>query len=202
MARFARRAEQVEQSFLATFWNADLGCLYDVATPAGVEGAVRPNQLLAVSLPFPLLDSESAESVLRVVSEKLLTPYGLRSLDPAHPAFQGSYDGDEAQRARAAHQGTAWTWLLGPYLSALVKCRGEAGRTEAYRILDAVQRHLLDDCLGQVSEMSWGNPPHWPRGCPASAAAVGELLRAYYEDVLGRNPGARNPFVLPPLRNK
>jgi predicted glycogen debranching enzyme len=202
MARFARRAEQVELSFLSTFWNPEQGCLHDVATPTGVETAVRPNQILAVSLPFPLLDSESAESVVRVVGAKLLTPLGLRSLDPEHPAYQGAVDGDEAQRARAQHQGTSWTWLLGPYISALVKCRGESGRAEAARLLDPVQRHLLDDCLGQVSEMSWGQQPHWPRGCPASAAAVGELLRAYYEDILGRNPGVKSPFMLPPLRRR
>ncbi len=202
MARFARRAEQVEASFYESFWNPDLGCLHDLVTSAGPDAGIRANQILAVSLPFPLLDSESAESVVHVVGEKLLTPIGLRTLEVAHPMFRPTYDGDENERARAAHQGTAWTWLLGAYVTALVKCRGESGRAEAARILDPVQRHLLDDCLGQVSEKSWGSAPHWPRGCPASAAGVGEVLRAYYEDVLGRNPGVRSPIVPPPLRRR
>ena len=200
MARFARRAEQVEASFHDAFWNPELGCLQDVRTAVGSDASIRPNQILAVSLPFPLLDSDAAASVVRVVGEKLLTPLGLRTLDPAHPMFRPSYDGNEAERARAAHQGTAWVWLLGAYVAALVKVRGESGRAEAARLLDPVQRHLLDDCLGQVSEKSWGNPPHWPRGCPAAAAAVGELLRAYYEDVLARNPGVRSPILPQPLR--
>lgn len=200
MARFARRAEQVEASFHESFWNPQLGCLQDVVTATGADASIRPNQILAVSLPFPLLNSDDSSSVVRVVGEKLLTPLGLRTLDPAHPMFRASYDGNEAERARAAHQGTAWVWLLGAYIAAMVKCRGESGRAEAARLLDPVQRHLLDDCLGQVSEKSWGNPPHWPRGCPAAAAAVGELLRAYYEDVLARNPGVRAPILPPPLR--
>ena len=202
MARFARRAEQVEASFYASFWNPDLGCLHDLVTAAGPDSAIRANQIMAVSLPFPLLDSESAESVVDVVGRKLLTPLGLRTLDASHPMFRPTYDGDENERARAAHQGTAWTWLLGAYITALVKCRGEAGRAEAARILDPIQRHLTDDCLGQVSEKSWGSAPHWPRGCPAAAAGVGEVLRCYYEDVLGRNPGVRSPIVPPPLRKR
>jgi len=198
MARFARMAERIEDSFLSTFWNGSAGCLYDVVDYGGRDGAIRPNQIFAVSLPFPLLDSESAQSVVRVVGEKLLTPSGLRTLDPDHHDYRGVYDGDPRQRNAALHQGTAWSWLLGPYVSALVKANGAAGRTEATKLLQRFEVHALEDGLGQVSELFWGNHPHWPRGCPASTLAVAEVLRAYVEDVIGRIPG-RQPGVNEPV---
>jgi predicted glycogen debranching enzyme len=198
MARFARMAEKIEDSFFATFWNAGAGCLHDVVDYAGPDAAIRPNQILAVSLPFPLLDSESAQSVVRVVGAKLLTPNGLRTLDPEHPNYRGVYDGDAKQRNAALHQGTAWSWLLGPYVSALVKANGAAGRAEATKLLQHFEVHALEDGLGQVSELFWGNAPHWPRGCPASTVAVAEILRASVEDVLGRVPG-RQPAVHEPV---
>ncbi|MFQ5599737.1 MAG: amylo-alpha-1,6-glucosidase [Candidatus Krumholzibacteriia bacterium] len=202
MARFARRAEEVEENFLPKFWNEKAGCLYDTVDGPGVDDAIRPNQILAVSLPFPLLDSESAESVVKVVGKRLLTPLGLRSLDPEHPEYRGAYEGDEEQRLEAYHQGTSWTWLLGPYISAWVKSRGGSTRGGGTRLLKAVEKHMLEDGLGQVSEITWGDPPHWPRGCIAHAAAVGEILRAYHEDLLGRNPGTRPGIAQPALRKR
>jgi predicted glycogen debranching enzyme len=202
MARFARMAEKVEESFLSTFWNEDEGCLYDCVDWEGPDASVRPNQILAVSLPFPLLDSESAQSVVRVVGERLLTPMGLRTLDAQNPNYKCIYDGDVKQRQTAYHQGTAWGWLMGPYISALVKANGAAGRTEAAQLLKPFEQHLTEDGLGQVSELFWGNAPHWPRGCIAHACAVGEILRAYYEDVLGRNPGRQLTTQEPTLRNR
>ena len=200
MARFGKMAEKVEENFLATFWNGAFGCLQDVVEPSGPDGSIRPNQIFAVSLPFPLLDSESAQSVVRVVGEKLFVPHGLRTLDPQHPDFKPVYDGDAATRGAALHQGTAWAWLLGPYLTAMVKAQGAAGRLEAAKLLKPLEQHLTEDGLGQVSQLFWGGPPHWARGCPAHAAAVGELLRAYVEDVLGKNPGRAPSVQEPPLR--
>jgi glycogen debranching enzyme len=189
VARFAERAHQVESRFRSVFWNDAKGCLNDVVHREGVDDSVRPNQLLAITLPFPLLDSESADSVVRVVGERLLTPRGLRTLDPEHPAYRGAYEGSDSDREYAAHQGTAYTWLLGTYLTALTKVRGGSGRAEAARLLEPLERHALLDGLGQLSELFWGDAPHWPRGNIAHAAAVGEVLRAYHEDVLGRAPG-------------
>ena len=197
MARFGGMAERIEDAFVATFWNAARGCLYDLVDYSGPEAAIRPNQVLAVSLPFPLLDSESAQSMVRVVGQHLLTPMGLRSLDPEHPDYKGVYDGDARQRHAATHQGTAWAWWMGQFVSALVKAIPGEGRVEAAKLLKPFEQHLQEDGLGQISEMFWGNAPHWPRGCPAQAAAVAEILRAYHEDVLGKNPG-RHPGVHEP----
>lgn len=190
VARFSQRADRVESRFRSLYWNEAKGCLNDVVHREGVDDSIRPNQLLAVTLPFPLLDSESAESVVRVVGERLLTPRGLRTLDPEHAAYRGAYEGSDSEREYAAHQGTAYTWLFGAYLTALTKVRGGAGRAEAARLLEPLERHVVLDGLGQLSELFWGDAPHWPRGNIAHAAAVGEVLRAYHEDVLGRAPGA------------
>ena len=146
--------------------------------------AIRPNKIFAVILPFPLLDSESAQSVVQVVGAKLLKPSGLRTLDTDHHDYRGVYDGDPQQRNAALPQGPGWSWLLGPYVSALVKANGAAGRTEATKLLQHFEVHALEDGLGQVSELFWGNNPHWPRGCPASTLAVAEVLRAYVEPSL------------------
>ena len=167
------------------------GTLFDVVNGMQQDSAVRPNQILALSLPFPLLDSESAESMVKLVGDRLLVPMGLRTLEPGHVDYQGEYDGSRADRARARHQGSAWTWLLGSYVTALVKAQGVEARVEAGRLLQAAEKHLSQDGLGQISEISWGDAPHWPRGAPAHATGVAELLRAYYEDILGQNPALR-----------
>jgi glycogen debranching enzyme len=200
MARFGRMADKLEENFLGVFWNQAAGCLHDVVDHGGGDGRVRPNQLFAISLPFPLLDSESAQSVVRVVTEKLLTPMGVRTLSPDDPDFRGVYDGDPKQRDGALHQGTAFAWLIGPYISALVKANGPAARADAAKLLKPFEQHLAEDGLGHVSEIFWGNAPHWPRGLPAHALAVAELMRAYVEDVLGQTPGQKPNVADSPLR--
>ncbi|HTA16562.1 MAG TPA: amylo-alpha-1,6-glucosidase, partial [bacterium] len=100
------------------------------------------------------------------------------------PRYCPRYEGGVAQRDGAYHQGTVWAWLLGPYLEAVVRIRGEKGKAEARRILTAFEPHLDEACLGTVSEIFDGEAPHSPRGCPAQAWSVAELLRVYL-DVLG-----------------
>jgi glycogen debranching enzyme len=200
MARFGRMADKLEENFLPVYWNERARCLYDCVDVGGVDDAIRPNQLFAVSLPFPLLDSESAQSVVRVVTDKLLTPMGVRTLDPEHAEFKGVYDGDPKQRDAALHQGTVWAWLLGPYISALVKANGAAARVDAAKLVKPFEQHLTEDGLGQISEIFWGQAPHWPRGCPAHMTAVAEILRVYCEDVLGRVPGQKASIGEPALR--
>lgn len=202
MARFGRMADKLEENFVSVFWNQAAACLHDVVDYDGGDGRIRPNQLLAVSLPFPLLDSESAQSVVRVVTEKLLTPMGLRTLSQDDPDFHGVYDGDAKQRDVALHQGTVWAWWLGPYISALVKANGPAARVEAAKLIKPFEQHLMEDGLGHISEIFWGNAPHWPRGMPAHALAVAELLRAYVEDILGQTPGQKPNVQDSPLRRR
>ena len=179
----AARADAVRESFERYFWNEPAGCCYDVLAPP--DPSIRPNQLLALSLPFPLFEGERAERILRVCKAKLLTPVGLRTLSPEDPAYRGQLTGDQRARDGAYHQGTVWPWLLGPYITALVRVRGDEGRDEARRIVEAFVPHLGEAGVGTISEVFDGDAPHAPRGCIAQAWSVAELLRVWLEDVNG-----------------
>lgn len=179
-------ATAVERSFVGRFYYGDGGYLYDVIGPDGVpDTALRPNQLLALALPYPLLDGAPARSVLEAVTRELLTPVGLRSLSPRDPLYRGRYAGGPSDRDAAYHQGTVWPWWLGPYVVALVRVTGDRGR--ARRLLAPFRGHLLEAGLGTVSEIFDGDPPHRPRGCIAQAWSVGVLLEAW--EFLGGDRG-------------
>jgi len=183
---YAALAAQVQCSFTARFWYAEGEYLYDVID--GPEGEVdaagrrhdaslRPNQIFAVSLPHPLLDGERARAVVRACARALWTPVGLRSLDPADPRYRGRYAGGVAERDGAYHQGTVWSWLLGPFVLAHLGAFGDPEAAGLY--LDGLDGHLLEGCLGQISEIMDGDAPHAPRGCVAQAWSVAETLRAW-----------------------
>ncbi|MFA6111423.1 MAG: amylo-alpha-1,6-glucosidase, partial [Candidatus Latescibacterota bacterium] len=188
-AHFQKDATRVVEAFGRTFWNPDQDCLYDVVNAQYADGSIRPNQILAVSLPHPLLQGDQARQVFDTVDRHLFTPYGLRSLSPSDQAYRGRYEGGQWDRDGAYHQGTVWAWLMGPFISALVRVYGEAGRKRARRIVAGFESHLHEAGLGTVSEIFDAEPPYAARGCIAQAWSVAELVRAWYEDVLGQGPG-------------
>lgn len=185
--RCAALAERAKRAFNARFWNtrepSGCGCLYDVVDGETSDASLRPNQLLAVSLPHSMLSRARARQVVAVVERELLTPYGPRTLAPSDPRYRGRYEGDPWARDASYHQGAVWPWLMGPFLSAYVKANGgtKKAREQARRWLAAFHDHLRDAGLGQVSEILDGDPPHTPRGCIAQAWSVAELLRAAVE---------------------
>jgi predicted glycogen debranching enzyme len=189
-SRHAALAERVQRRFLEAFWNEADGCLYDVVTDSGPDRSIRPNQILAVSLPYSLLAGEKALRVVEVVEWELLSPYGLRTLSPHDPTYRGRYGDDPRSRDSAYHQGTVWPWLLGPFLTAYVKVHGETeqARQRVDRYLDSMRAHLEQAGLGQISEVFDGDPPHRPGGCIAQAWSVAEVLRTYIEDAKGIQP--------------
>jgi predicted glycogen debranching enzyme len=190
-ARYRELAERVRASFLARFVRPGSDHLVDVLEgPAGDETSLRPNQVFAISLPYPLLDGEAAARVLESTECWLLTSLGLRSLAPSDPAYRGDYGGDRYRRDSAYHQGTVWTWLIGAYLEAHLRVRGDVAAAQA--ILAPFQDHLRDAGLGTVSEILDGDPPHTPRGCIAQAWGVAEVLRAWraVDDAARRSNGA------------
>ena len=189
-AHYAALADRAQSRFREVFWNEQDGCLYDVVSDNGPDRSIRPNQIFAVSLPHPVLDQHLALRVVEVVERELLTPYGLRTLSPRDSNYRGRFGGDPRSRDSAYHQGTVWPWLLGPFLTAYVKVRGESqeARQRADRFLDALRAHLWQAGLGQISEVFQGDPPHQPGGCIAQAWSVAEILRTYVEDALGRRP--------------
>jgi glycogen debranching enzyme len=156
--------------------------LYDVVdADHGDDATFRPNQIFAVGgLPFPLLEGAAARGVVDAVEARLLTPLGLRTLDPADPAYHPRYGGGPRDRDSAYHQGTVWPWLLGPFVEAWVRVRGAtlaAKRQARRRFLEPLARHLEEAGLEHVSEVADGDPPHRPGGCPFQAWSVGEILR-------------------------
>jgi predicted glycogen debranching enzyme len=179
----AHHAERCRESFNRRFWYAEGGYLYDVVDGAvdgepGDDPACRPNQVFAIALDHPVLDRERWEPVLRVVTDRLLTPVGLRSLSPDHPDYKPTYDGDLRSRDAAYHQGTVWGWLIGPYVDAWLKVNpGEPER--ARRFLEGLVPHLSEACLGSISEVFDAEEPYTPRGCVAQAWSVAEVLRCW-----------------------
>jgi predicted glycogen debranching enzyme len=174
------QAERVRSSFLARFRRRDTAALADVVDgPNGDDWTLRPNQIFAISLPFQLLEEAEAAAVLDIVGRTLQTSYGLRSLDPANPAYRGAYGGDQYHRDTAYHQGPVWTWLMGPYAEAHYRTYHDP--VAALALLRPFDDHLRDAGLGSVSEILEGDPPHLPRGCIAQAWSVAEVLRVWRE---------------------
>jgi predicted glycogen debranching enzyme len=180
-SQYASLANWTKRSFNARFWNAEAGCLYDCINGEFRDASIRPNQIFAISLPHPVLDENRRQQVVEVVRRDLLTPYGLRSLSPEDSRYVGRYEGDSYQRDSAYHQGTVWGWLIGPFITAYVKVYGK--QAGAARFLEAFRGHLTEAGIGSISEIFDGDAPHTPRGCIAQAWSVGEVLRAYVEDV-------------------
>ncbi|MCL7488497.1 MAG: glycogen debranching enzyme N-terminal domain-containing protein [Desulfobulbaceae bacterium] len=183
-AAYEHRAALTKKRFNKVFWNQDGQYLYDYIDGNYKESAIRPNQVFAISLPFPLLSVKRSTMVLTVLEEKLLTPCGLRSLSPDHPDYRSRYEGDPLSRDSSYHQGTVWPWLLGPFVTALVRIRGKAGKKQAKTILEKMATHLGDAGVGAISEIFDADPPHTPRGCISQAWSVSELLRVYLEEVI------------------
>ena len=177
-AELTQAADRAQEAFNRRFWNAERGCLFDVVDgPSGDDPALRPNQIFAISLPHPVLQTDRWRSVVETVVERLLTPLGLRTLAPGEPDYQPRYDGDLRARDAAYHQGTVWAWLMGPFIDAWLKVYPDRVET-ARKFLSAFSAHLGEACLGSISEIFDAEAPYSPRGCVAQAWSVAEILRA------------------------
>jgi predicted glycogen debranching enzyme len=173
---YRRMAAQAHSSAQERFWFADGGYCYDVVdAPEGDDPSLRPNQVIALGLVYPLIEGEPARRALDVVTAKLLTPYGLRTLSPDDPRYLSSYRGDQRARDAAYHMGLVWPWLLGPYLDAHQRVDGDG--LAVRRLLEPFTAHLLDAGLGTISEIFEPEPPYRPVGCIAQAWSVSEVLR-------------------------
>ena len=175
----AGHAEKAQASFNRRFWDEQAGHLFDVVDgEAGDDAACRPNQLFAISLDYPILDRSRWEAVVATCRERLLTPVGLRSLAPGHPDYKPTYHGDLRTRDAAYHQGTVWSWLIGPFVDAWLKLHPD-DRAGAREMLGGLVAHLDQAGMGTISEVFDAEPPFTPRGCMAQAWGVAELLRCW-----------------------
>ncbi len=172
-------AERARSSFNERFWNAHRQCLFDVVDgERGDDAALRPNQIFAVSLSHPVLVAERWAPVLAIVRESLLTPLGLRSLAPGEPDYRAQYFGDLRSRDAAYHQGTVWAFLIGHFVDAWLKVRPD-DRAGAHALLTGFDAHMLEGCIGSISEVFDAQAPFTQRGCIAQAWSVAEVLRAW-----------------------
>jgi len=178
---FESAADTATASFTRKFWHARSGYYLDTVDPD--DASLRPNQVLAMALPFSPCQPDHAREALDRVGQELLTPRGLRTLSPSDPRYQGRFEGDMAQRDAAYHQGTVWPWLLGSYATALVKFTGDTAA--ARNALRPVKEMLKEYGLGGVAEVYDAEMPQRPGGCPWQVWSAAEILRAWVEDIGG-----------------
>ncbi|MCQ1535408.1 glycogen debranching protein [Methanosarcina sp. KYL-1] len=195
VAPYETLAAGAASNFEELFWNPDKNCLFDlVSLDKGGnqvrDPAVRPNQILAVALPYTMLSSEKEKAIVDRVEQDLLTPFGLRTLSRDHPSYIGRYQGDPRSRDLAYHNGTVWPWLVGAYVKAYRKVHNYSKESlENMRaLIKGFDMNLESGGIGTISEVFDGDYPYTPGGCIAQAWSVAEVLRAYVEDVLGIKP--------------
>lgn len=185
-SHYAALAAHAKDSFTKEFWNEKDGCLYDVVEGLEGDATLRPNQIYAVSLPHRMLDADKEKKIVDKVYEKLYAKTGLRSLSPDDKEYHPTYEGCLDKRDHAYHQGTSWGFLLGGFLTAYVHVYGTSKEviTRVDAMLDATREQFYHGCIGSIAEIFDGDEPHTSRGCYAQAWSVGEILRAYTEDIL------------------
>ena len=175
--RYTQQAEQVKRS-LQKFWNPKTCYLYDTIEPDDRRNSqIRPNAVLALSLCHCGFSAEQGYQILEQASKSLLTPYGLRSLAPSDPEYIGKYIGDSVTRDRAYHQGTVWSWLIGPFIRSWQRFHQDEALPFDWGPL--IDHFLSDACIGSISEIFDGDEPHAPKGAVAQAWSVAEVIRHY-----------------------
>ena len=176
-AEISAAADQCQESFNRRFWcEAEQGLFDVIDGEQGDDPACRPNQVLAISLENPILDPSRWTQVVDTVTERLLTPLGLRSLAPGHVDYKSRYFGDLRSRDAAYHQGTVWAWLIGPFIDAWLRVYPDR-RAECRNFLHGFDAHLSEACIGTISEVFDADAPYAARGCAAQAWSIAEVLR-------------------------
>jgi predicted glycogen debranching enzyme len=177
--------ELIKRSFISMFWDDKLGYLADyVNNEEGANTFVRPNMVIAVSMPFSMLDGEQMKKVLDVADRELVTPRGLRTLSPRNPNYIGINEGDEISRDSAYHQGTVFPWLIGHFCEGWLRIYGKQGVHKVRKLVFGFEDVMSEHGVSTVSEIYDGDPPHTARGAISQASGVGELLRII--DILER----------------
>lgn len=183
---YSSLAIKVKESFNNKYFNTETNCLYDVLDEN--DPSVRPNQLYAVSLPFKILDKEVAKKIVDVCKDELYVKYGIRSLSPNDPRFKPKYEGKLWDRDMAYHMGTSWGFIVGAYIDsyAYVNDYSDESLKELLEVVKQYEKHMNEYCLNGIAEIFDGLSPDKSRGCSNQAWSVGEILRAYYENLMVR----------------
>ena len=171
---------KIPAAFKGTFWNKDKGYLCDYVNGEYKDWSVRPNQLLAASLPYSPVSEQIRELILEITERELLTRRGIRTLTPKSPDYKGIYKGGINERDAAYHQGVAWPWLLGHYAEAYLKIHPTYGLQHIKQLYESFEPVMMEHGIGTISELYDGDPPYLPGGAPSQAWSVAELLRIDY----------------------
>jgi len=175
---YEKLPEKIKQSFLELFWDEKLGYLADYINDDEDRNTfVRPNMVIAVSLPYSMLDKSQMKKVLDVADKELVTPRGLRTLSPGNALYKGVYKGNQEERDNAYHQGTVWPWLYGPFCEGWLKVYGQQGVQKIKRLIYGLEAVMSEHGISTISEIYDGDPPHAPQGAISQAWSVGEVLR-------------------------
>ena len=173
------------------FWNSNENCLYDVIGKKAdgsddPDSSIRPNQLVAVILPYTMLSADMEKAIVDKVYKELYTPLGIRTLPYHDERYKSQYIGRLIDRDKAYHMGTSWGYITGFFISAYVKTHGntQSAKEDAALLLEPMIDHLNDGCLGGVAEIFDGSFPCTSRGCFSQAWSVAELIRCYYENII------------------
>ncbi|NTW33097.1 MAG: amylo-alpha-1,6-glucosidase [Bacteroidetes bacterium] len=170
-------ADMIPETFKDTFWCKDRGFLADYVCGDYKDWTIRPNMVFATSLPYSPLHEKIRQLILEKIQQELLTPRGLRTLTPKHPDYKGAYSGNQTERDLAYHQGTVWPWLLGHFAEAYLKIHGKSGLSLIKKIYEGFDSTMTEHCIGTISEVFDGDPPHKGGGALSQAWSVGEVLR-------------------------
>ena len=170
-------ANEIEKNFIKAFWIESKEYLADYVGPEGQNKYVRPNQLFTCAFEYSPIDDEHKAKVLQKIKQELLTSRGIRTLSPQNPNYKAEYDGDENSRALAYHQGTARPWLLSFYIESNLKLHGKSFLCKAEELLAAFEEDIEIHCIGSISEVYDGDPPHQPHGCISYSISVAALMR-------------------------
>ena len=173
--RYAAMADRAAESMESKFWRPSLGYYLDTADPD--DGSLRPNQVVAMGLPFAPLGGESAQEALWVVEDRLLTPFGLRTLSKDSSSYRGRYLAPMDEPDGALHQGCAWPWLLGPYVGALLRLSGDVEKARS--VLERCEEWMESYGMGGIAQFYDGDEPFREGGSPWHAWSAGEVLRAW-----------------------
>ena len=172
--------EHIAASFISTFWSEEKGYLGDCCFQGTCDWTIRPNQVIAAALYYSPLSKEMKKSVLSLAKKDLLTPRGLRTLSPENERYMGSYEGNEQQREEAIHQGSIFPWLIGFFIEGYLKIHKRGGLAFTKTIMEGFEEEMTQHCIGTISEVYNGNPPHTGKGSVSQAWNIGEILRAYH----------------------
>ena len=179
---FKNYLEAVHSKYFPNIWIEERGFIADGHDGVNYDGALRPNQLWALRSQLKIFTPQQAESALKLITNELLTPIGLKTLSPLDSRYRGKYWGEQTTRDQTYHQGTVWPWLLGIYTDASLKILGSVKTKKILApVLKSLEKHFYEEaCIGHVSEIFDGDSPHFARGAPAQAWSVAETLRVLW----------------------